>query len=131
MKKVLLIIVGIIVGLFVLAVAVGIINTTIQNDKAERTVNNATSQVTIESAPTVKWKGNIGGVDQTGQGNAALDVPNTGTDTNKTFKVAIQKTTAGKDPMTVILLVDGKESTRETVDAPDDELILETSVTLE
>jgi len=117
MKTVVKVALGVAAGfvvLFLIAVVVGVIANLEQNEKVAKGVADATSQVVIEAPASVTWKGTIGGVEQTGQGTATLDVPNTGSETAKEFKANVRKITSGDDLMTVILNVDGEESGRES-----------------
>ncbi len=133
MKKVLKIVLGVVAGLivlFVVAVAVAVRGNMAENRKVAKEVASATSQVVIEVPASVKWRGTIGGVEQTGQGSATLDVPNTGSDTAKEFKAHVQKTSPGDDLVTVVLNVDGEESGRESTRDIGSEIQLGVTVSL-
>jgi len=117
MKTVLKVVLGLLgglVALFVVAVVIGVLGNMEENKKVASEVANATSKVVIDAPASVMWRGAIGGVEQTGQGPATLDVPNTGTEMAKEFTAHVQKITPGDDLITVILNVDGEESGRES-----------------
>jgi len=133
MRTVVKVALGVVAGfvvLFVVAVVVGVIANMENNEKVAKGVANATSQVVIEAPASVTWKGTIGGVEQTGQGTATLDVPNTGSETAKEFNANVRKTTSGDDLMTVILNVDGEERGRESTRAIGSEIRLGVKVSL-
>jgi hypothetical protein len=133
LRTVLKVALGVVLGVVVLfgaAVAVAVMGNIEESDKVTKEVAEATSQVVIEAPPSVTWKGTIGGVEHTGQGPSVLDVPNTGSDTAKSFKALVQKTTPGDDLLTVILNVDGEESAREWTRDVDSEIHVHVTLTL-